>query len=598
MNNEDERAHFERRMSAILAADVAGYSRLMGRKEEDTLLRLKTHRNEIVDPSVAKHRGRIVKTTGDGVLVEFASALDAVRSAIEIQGLMAVVGAGVAPEERIAFRIGIHLGDIMIDDGDIFGDDVNIASRLEQLAEPGGICISHTVRDYVRDKLALTFTDRGERTLKNIVHPIHVFGVQYGEATARPSSKETGQVEAPMRLSMVVLPFTNLSNDPEQEYFADSLVEDLTTDLSRIAGSFVIARNTAFTYKGKAVDAKQLGHDLNVIYMLEGSVRRVGNQVRINAQLIDTRTGGHVWADRFDGRVDDLFALQDSITSHLATTLSVELIEDAARQASKSANPDSIDLVMRGRAAALRPRSKQHAREAQDYYEQALKLAPDLADAKTGLAEVLVGMVLSLLGTDREAELAQAARMVSEALIEQPNSAWAHYVKGEVLRCQRHIGEASLEYQRAIALNRNFSAATANLAYAKILVGEPDEALPLLQRAIQMSPRDPLLAIWHSRIGQAEMYLEHYERAQTDFETSVRLNPDLIWNHFYLAGVYALTAENAKASTSLARAQQLSNDLNSVARYKAVSQISHPQLEALRDKTLIAGLRLAGLPNE
>ena len=308
-----------RRLAAILAADVAGYSRLMGADEEGTHERLKAHLGELVDPKIREHTGRIVKSTGDGMLAEFASVVDAVRCAAEIQRGMVDRESEVPEERRIRFRIGINLGDVIVEGDDIFGDGVNIAARLEALAEPGGICISRTVRDQIRDKLPYPFEDMGEQSVKNIARPVRVYALR-PEAIADlpapsvPPATSISQPVAAPRLSIVVLPFTNLSDDPEQQYFADGITEDLTTDLSRIADMFVISRNTAFTYRDKPVDTKQIGRELGVRYVLEGSVRRSGNRVRVNAQLIDAETDAHLWAERFDRDTSDLFALQSEIT--------------------------------------------------------------------------------------------------------------------------------------------------------------------------------------------------------------------------------------------------------------------------------------------
>jgi TolB-like protein/class 3 adenylate cyclase len=305
-----------RRLAAILAADVAGYSRLMGVDEEGTHERLKVHLRELVDPKIREHRGRIVKNTGDGMLVEFPSVVDAVRCAAELQRAMIDREAGVPEDHRIRFRVGINLGDVIAEDDDIFGDGVNVAARLEALAEPGGICISRTVRDHIRDKLAYAFEDLGEQNVKNIARPVRVYALRPEVVADLPASSvpitwPISQPAAVRRLSIVVLPFANLSNDPEQQYFADGITEDLTTDLSRIADMFVISRNTAFTYQGKRVDTKQIGRELGVRYVLEGSVQRSGNRVRVTAQLIDAETDAHLWAERFYGDAGDLFALQD-----------------------------------------------------------------------------------------------------------------------------------------------------------------------------------------------------------------------------------------------------------------------------------------------
>jgi TolB-like protein/class 3 adenylate cyclase len=364
-----------RRLAAILAADVAGYSRLMGADEEGTHERVKAHLREVLDPKIREHHGRIVKTTGDGVLAEFASVVDAVRCAGEIQRAMADRDLDLAEERRLRFRIGINLGDVIADGGDIYGDGVNIAARLEGLAEPGGICVSGTVRDHIGDRLPYAFEDLGEQSVKNIARPVRVYALRpegiAGLPTASVSSSTPSSppVAAP-RLSIVVLPFTNLSDDREQQYFADGITDDLTTDLSRIAGMFVISRNTAFTYRNKPVDTKQIGRELGVRYVLEGSVRRSGDQVRVNVQLIDTATDAHLWAERFDSDTIDFFALQNEITARIGNTLNLELI--AAEAARPTEHPDALDYILRGRAARLKPKSRNVYAEAISLYERAL----------------------------------------------------------------------------------------------------------------------------------------------------------------------------------------------------------------------------------
>src|SRR5262249_3325264 len=353
-------ARVERRLAAILAADVAGYSRLMGADEEGTLARLKALRREVADPKVKEHHGRIVKTTGDGLLLEFASVVDAVRCAVEVQREMAERNADVPPDRRLELRMGINLGDIIKDGRDIYGDGVNVAARLEALAEPGGICISRMVRDQIRDKLAYPFEDRGEQSVKNIARPVRVYALR-PEAVADLATTSVSpappisQPSSVPRLSIVGLPFANLSNASEQQYFADGIPEDPTADLSRIADSFVISRNTAFTYRNKPIGTKQIGHDLGVRYVLEGSVRRSGNQVRVNTQLIDAESDAHLWAERFDSDTSDLFALQDEITSRIAVTLNLELVRVEAGRTTE--HRDALDYILRGRAASNKPPS-------------------------------------------------------------------------------------------------------------------------------------------------------------------------------------------------------------------------------------------------
>ena len=344
-------ARVERRLAAILAADVAGYSRLMGADEEGTLAALKAIRRELADPKVKEHRGRIVKTTGDGLLVEFPSVVDAVRCAVEVQEGMAERNAEVAGEKRIEFRIGINLGDIIRDGRDIYGDGVNVAARLEALAEPGGIWVSRVVHDQVRDKLDLAFEDLGEQQVKNIARPVHVWRIRLG---AKPALSASAPLALPDKPSIAVLPFQNMTGDPEQEYFVDGVVEEITTAISRLPWLFVIARNSSFTYKGRAVDVKQVARELGVRYVLEGSVRKGGDKVRITGQLIDTSTGAHIWADRFDGALDNIFDLQDLVASNVAGAIEPKLrqseIERATRKPTESL--DAWDLYLR--ALALR----------------------------------------------------------------------------------------------------------------------------------------------------------------------------------------------------------------------------------------------------
>ncbi len=420
-------ARVERHLAAILAADVAGYARLMSENEEVTLAGLRAWRHRVADPRIREHRGRIIKSTGDGFLVEFASVVDAVRCAVEMQRDMAARNSDVPAERRLEFRIGINLGDIVAEDHDIFGDGVNVAARLEALAEPAGLCISRVVRDQIRDKLPYMFEDLGEQQVKNIVRPVRVYAMSPAaiaatELSAAPQRRRVrvvpligvlialslaafagiggwlwwrgslaGETTPPAavfvrvtppastvpRLSIIVLPFENLSHDPDQDYFADAITEDLTTDLSRIAGSFVIARNTAFTYKGIAVDVKQLGRDLGVHYALEGSVRRLGDQVQVNVELIDAATGAQVWADRFDTDRRNLADAQNEITGRLARMLNLELVQAVGRQIENERNPDAQDLIMRGWALYQRTQAATSREAAKQEFEQALKIDPE-----------------------------------------------------------------------------------------------------------------------------------------------------------------------------------------------------------------------------
>ena len=425
-----------RRVAAILAADVAGYSRLMGADEEGTHERFKAHLVELLDPKIRGRHGRIVKTTGDGVLAEFASVVDAERCAGEIQCAMADRDLDLAEKRRLRFRIGVNLGDVIADGGDIYGDGVNIAARLEGLAAPGGICVSGTVRDHIGDLLPYAFEDIGEQSVKNIARPVRVYALRL-EGTAGvlmasgPSTTSRSPPAAAPRLSIVVLPFTSLSDDREQQYFADGITEDLTTDLSRLANMFVISRNTAFTHRNKPIDTKQIGRELCVRYVLEGSVRRSGNQLRVSAQLIDAATDAHLWTERFDRDTGDLFALQNEITSRLTNALGVELI--AAEAARPTEHLDALDYILRGRAVLLKPRTPDTHREAINLFERALALDPKSIEAQGRLAAILVTNVLVGMADLAAVDLARAEGLVDQALAASPLYALAHFAKGLLL---------------------------------------------------------------------------------------------------------------------------------------------------------------------
>jgi adenylate cyclase len=520
-----------RRLTAILAADVAGYSRLMGADEEGTHERLKAHLGEVVNPKIGEHRGRIVKNTGDGLLAEFQSVVDAVRCAVEIQGGMADREPEVAEERRIRFRIGINLGDVIAEGDDIYGDGVNIAARLEALAEAGGICVSRMVRDNVRDKLDCAFEDLGEQQVKNIARPVRIYALRPETITQVPRadvpiapSRRRHSVVAPItaaiaavlviatlawwvwsptrssstapaavaattsvaqplvapRLSIVVLPFANLSNDPNQQYFADGITEDLTTDLSQLPDMFVISRNSAFTYRNKLIDTKQIGRELGVRYVLEGSVQRSGSQVRVTAQLINPETDAHLWADRFDRDASDLFALQDEITRQIALALRVEITTAAATRPTQ--NPDVLDYVLRGRASRYRHAARREGYTEQiNSFEHALELDPNSIDAQVGLALGLSDRVLDF-GTGSansdKADIKRAEALADGALAAAPRNPYAHDAKAHVLRAQRRCIDAIREYETALALNHNMAGSLADVGKCKITVGPITEAVP------------------------------------------------------------------------------------------------------------------------
>jgi TolB-like protein/class 3 adenylate cyclase len=420
-----------RRLIAILAADVAGYSRVMGVDEEGTHERLKAHLRTLVDPKIKEHRGRTVKSAGDGFLAQFSSVINALRCAVEVQRGMVDREREMPEDRRIRFRIGVNIGDVIVDEDDIFGDGVNVAARLEALAEPNGICVSGVVRDQVRDKLDYNFEDLGEQHFKNIARPIRVYAVRPEDAayllasSAFPRTPVSGS--AAPRLSIVVLPFTNLTNDPNQQYFADGVTDDLTTDLSRIPHMFVISRNTAFTFKDKPTGAKQIGFELGVRYLLEGSVRRSGNRIRVNAQLIDAQTSAHLWAERFDHDTLDLFALQNEITSRIAIALNTELV--TAEVARPPINPDTLDYLLRGRAAFSKPPTRNSLAEAIDWIERALALDPQSVEAQSYLAWLYAFRIGTQMTETVVVDMIRAEELIARALAVSPENPLAHLAK-------------------------------------------------------------------------------------------------------------------------------------------------------------------------
>jgi adenylate cyclase len=595
-----------RRLAAILAADVVGYSRLMGADEEGTHERVKAHLRELLDPKIREHHGRIVKTTGDGVLAEFASVVDAVRCAGEIQSAMADRDLELAEECRLRFRVGVNLGDVIVEDGDIFGDGVNVAARLEALAKPGGVCISGTVYEQVRDRLPFAFEDLGQQSVKNIARPVRVFALR-PEALADPPASSVptvppvSQPSVAPRMSIVVLPFANLGNDPGQQYFADGITEDLTTDLSRIPHMLVISRNTAFTYQDKRVDTKQVGRELAVRYVLEGSVRRSGNRVRINAQLIDAETDGHLWAERFDGDTSDLFALQDEITSRIAASLNLELI--SAEAARPTHNPDALDYILRARAVrAKKPPTRDVFAEVASLLEHALLLDPQSADAKSHLASLLSGAVLDAMTDTPTADIERAKELSEQALAASPRSPLAHYAMANVLRAQRRYAEAIPEYEAALALDRNRAFAYTALGQCKLFTGSLEEAIPLTERAIRLSPREGQIGVWYGQIGLVHLLQSRTDEAVTWLERARNHAPAHSAFRSHLAAAYALNGETEHAAVELVEARRLSPDdrFSSIARLRAlgVHGAAVPKIQALLEVTYFAGVRLAGMPEE
>jgi TolB-like protein/class 3 adenylate cyclase/Flp pilus assembly protein TadD len=592
----------ERRLAAIMAVDVVGYSRLMGADEEGTLAALKAIRRDLGDAKIAEHRGRIVKTTGDGLLVEFASVVDAVRCAVEVQQGMAGRNADVPADKRIEFRFGIHQGDIIIDDGDIFGDGVNVAARLEGLAEPGGICVSRMVRDEIRDKLDFAFDDMGEQSLKNIARPMRVFAVNIGTGAPRQPVARTAAIRsmaepAPLALpdkpSLAVLPFQNMSGDPEQEYFADGMVEEITTAIARLPWLFVIARNSSFTYKGRSIDVKQVAQELGVRYVLEGSVRKAGNRVRITGQLIDTATGAHIWADRFDGALDDVFELQDQIASSVVGAIEPRLRQSEIERASRkrTASLDAYDLYLRALAQFHRYTEEGFA-ETVALLQQALAIDPSYAPAAALVGWSRMFQGVQGWGALSDADISAAVRLARQALEAERDD--AETVARAAFTLFYFAGETAMAMaalDRGLALNPN--AATAWVARGMIhtLRNRPEPAIEAVDRARRLSPFDPLgffgaagLAGAHLLAGRFEQAIEWADRALHD---QPRVNPARRTKIAANAHLGRLDEARAEIGRLLAI-----DPGATIARFRANAARSAPEFIDL----VATGLRLAGLP--
>jgi TolB-like protein/class 3 adenylate cyclase len=504
-----------RKLAAILVSDVVGYSRLAGADEDRILARLRALRSDLIDPTIAVHHGRVVKRTGDGAIVEFRSVVDAVNCAIEIQRAMVERNAGVAPDKRIEFRIGIHLGDVVEEaDGDLMGDGVNIAARLEGIAKPGAICLSEQAYWQVKGRLDLAVTDLGQTQLKNIAEPIRIYALEVGQpAHAKPTPTPTPEKPAPPRLSMVVLPFANIGGDPEQEHFVDGVTESLTTDLSRLRGSFVIGRNTAFTYKGKPVDLKQIGRELNVRYVLEGSVQRGGNRMRVNVQLIDAETGNHLWAERFDKPLTDLFDMQDEIVARVANALNAQLIAAEARRAERTPTPDSMDLYFQGLAWSNRGLTPENVAQARSFFDRALSADPDNVDALVGSAHADARAGSLMFVTDPMAAFAAAEAKLTKALSSVPDDARGHSVLGFVEIQTKRAAQGVAECEHALELDRNLADAHSIVGLAKIFIGRAQETEAHIVEGLRLSPRDTMAYAWMTIAGMAKNRLGLWEQA-------------------------------------------------------------------------------------
>ncbi len=573
----------QRRLAAILAADVVGFSRLMEADEVGTLTALKSRRKDVLDPLVAKHRGRIFKTTGDGVLIEFASVVDAVQCAVELQQAMAAANDGQPENRHIVLRIGINLGDVMAEGSDLYGDGVNIAARLEALAESGGILISGTAHHHVSAKVKIGFEDVGIQALKNIAQPVRAYRVRL-EGSAAPISRTAAALPLPDKPSIAVLPFTNMSGDPEQEYFSDGMTEDIITELSRHRQISVIARHSSFQFRDGSADVMNVGRKLGVGFVLEGSVRRAGGRIRITAQLIDTKTGNHLWAERYDRSVDDIFTVQDEVVNIIVSTLYGRL-EAAGAQVAKRKHPDNLaayDYLLRG-IEHQQKGTRDHLVEARPLLEKAIEIDPEFAAAYAHLALVDQGQY----DFDGSPELLEAAlKLARKAVALDDNDAVAHVVLGYANLWAKQLDKAEFHQMRALALNPNHAAIVAHMGLLSAYLGNAVAGVEWLHRALQLNPYPP---DWYrSMLGVAHYAARQYAQAAQSLEAMSDRTP---WDRMYAAAAYGQLNRVTDAKMQLAEFRAERNrgfilDYAATEPYKSSADIEH----------LCDGQRMAGLP--
>ena len=629
-----------RRLASILVADVVGYSRLMAVDEAGTLAQMKAVRKELIEPKTAEHHGRVVKLIGDGILMEFASVVDAVLFAADVQQAMMSRSAGVPQDLRITYRVGINIGDIIVDGDDIYGDGVNIAARLQELAEPGGICVARNVFNQVKHKVDLGFDDLGERELKNIPDRVRVYRVLTRAVPAKtvtaapgtasrarrwpaiaagvavlvaiagvvawlrpwvpemkPVSVEQMALPLPDRPSIAVLPFANMSDDPSQAYFADGMAEDLITDLSKISGLFVISRNSTFAYKGRSQDVRQVAQELGVRYVLEGSVRRVGDQVRINAQLIDATTGGHLWAERYDGSLNDIFGLQDQVTRKIVAVLAVQLTtgeqERVARK--ETDNAEAYDAFLQGWQHYLR-QNPDNFRRAISYFEKAVQLDPHYTRAYAALAatnwQIYQRYWHAKVGLVQAHDARVRAQEFLEKAMQSPTPLSGQVATYMLSQRGRHA-EAIAEGERTIALDPNDADSYVTLADVLSLAGRPDEALRLLERAMRLNPHYPPSYLY--RLGMAQFGMEQFEKAAVSLERATALNPDDRWSFRLLLATYGLLGRTDEAARVRKMVRENIRGLDPLTLRSAA--FWHPFKQPRDAERLAEGLRRAGVPD-
>jgi adenylate cyclase len=536
-----------RRLAAILAADVVGYSRLMERDETATHAQLTARWKDVLEPLVEHHRGRVFKRTGDGVFVEFDSAVNAVECAAALQGAMAAANKNVPADQAIVLRVGVNIGDVMVEDSDLFGDGVNVAARIETLADPGGVAISDSVHEHVHGRIGIDFVDGGHHEVKNIARPLHIW--TWGPNGHRADDPVKAAVEGPPQLpakpSIAVLPFDNMSGDPEQGYFADGITEDIITDLSKISGLFVIARNSSFAYKGKAPDIRKVSRELGVRYVLEGSVRRAANRIRINAQMIDGTTGGHLWAERYDHGLEDVFAVQDEVTRTIVSALKVRLTadEEARRESRGKVDPEAYDLLVRSRQTMLQL-SAQASKEARGMLERVIAIDPGLAAAYARLSMIAFAEFVNRWNDATPENLTKALELAKKAIEVDDTEAQAHISMSLVLAWMRRLDEAEGPAERAVALDPNSADAHTALGNIRDYQGRHEEAVALFTRAHRLDPQFDMSLHF---MGRALLALGRFDEAEIAFKRRLTLAPRSDMTRFYLACLYGRTGRHEEA---------------------------------------------------
>jgi adenylate cyclase len=581
--------HIRRRLAAILAADVVGYSRLMERDETTTHTALTARWKEVLEPLVEQHQGRVFKRTGDGVFVEFGSAVNAVECAAALQGAMKAANEDMPEDRAIVLRVGVNLGDIMVEDSDLFGDGVNIAARLETLADPGGVAISDGVYQHVHGRVGIDFVDSGLHEVKNIERPVHIWTWSPNgrtEATARIV------VEAPPPLpakpSIAVLPFDNMSGDPEQGYFADGITEDIITDLSKVSGLFVIARNSSFAYKGMVPDIRKVSRELGVRYVLEGSVRRAANRIRINAQMIDGTTGGHLWAERYDRGIEDIFAVQDEVTRTIVSALKVTLTpsEETRRESRAKVDPEAYDLLVRSRETMLQL-SAQASREARGMLERVIAIDPNLAAAYARLSIMAFAEYVNQWNDATPENLTQAMELAHKAIKLDDTEPQAHISLAIALTWMRRLEEAERSAERAVALDPNSGDAYTSLGNIRDFQGRHEDAVALYTRAHRLDPQFDMSLHF---LGRALLTLGRFDEAEIAFKRRLTLAPRSDMTRFYLACLYGRTGRHEEARRYWQETLEVNPNF-SVGHLKQILPYRDPDT---LDR-LVEGLRQAGI---